>query len=81
MATTDFSGRDIIKVLRKHGYRSIDRTGSHVKLRYRHPETGEVRNVTVPMYRRIDVDILQKIARQCGANDFREWCEWIDRHR
>lgn len=79
MVSTDFSGRDIIKVLRKHGYRVVDRTGSHVKLRYVDPNTDEVRNVTVPTYRRIDVDILQKIADQCGANDFREWCRWIDR--
>lgn len=61
MTTTDFSGREIIKVLRKHGYEIRGRKGSHVQLRYVHPDTGEVRNVTVPMYDRIDVDLLQKI--------------------
>ena len=80
MPTTDFSGQDIVKVLRKHEYRAIGRKGSHVQLRYEHPETGEVRNVTVPMYDRIDVDVLQDIADQCGANDFRKWCEWIDQN-
>lgn len=81
MATTDFSGRDIVKVLRKHGYRFVGQRGSHVKMRYDDPDTDVVRNVTVPQYDRIDVDLLQSIAAQCGANDFREWCEWIDRHR
>jgi predicted RNA binding protein YcfA (HicA-like mRNA interferase family) len=81
MVTTDFSGRDIIKVLRNHGYHVVDRTGSHIKLRYEDANTGEVRNVTVPAYDRIDVDVLQNIADQCGADDFRRWCEWIERCR
>lgn len=80
MPTTDFSGRDIVKVLLKHGYEPQGRTGSHVQLRYV-TDSGEVRNVTVPMYNRIDVGVLQEIAEQCGANDFRQWCEWIDRNR
>ena len=80
MPTTDFSGRDIVKVLLKHGYEPRGRTGSHVQLRDV-TESGDVRNVTVPMYDRIDTGLLQEIADQCGANDFRKWCEWIDRHR
>lgn len=81
MPTTDFSGRDIVKVLRKHDFRLVGRTGSHVQLRYEHPETGEVRTVTVPMYDRVDVDVLQDIADQCGANEFHKWCEWIEQNR
>jgi len=65
----------------QHGYRIVGRTGSHVQLRYEHPDTGEVRNVTVPMYNRLDVGVLQSIANQCGADDFDKWCEWIDRTR
>lgn len=80
MTTTDFSGRDIIKVLLQHGYQPQGRTGSHVQLKDV-TESGEVRNVTVPMYDRLDVSLLQNIADQCGANDFREWCEWIDKNR
>lgn len=80
MSTTDFSGRDIAKVLLKHGYERRGRTGSHLQLRFE-PVDGEVRNVTVPMYDRIDVSLLHDIADQCGANDFRKWCEWIDRNR
>ena len=63
------------------GYQPVDRTGSHLKLRYIHPETGETRNVTVPLGREIGGNTLRKIAEQCGANDFRAWCRWIDAHR
>lgn len=80
MPTTDFSGRDIAKVLLKYGYERRGRTGSHLQLRDVTDE-GEVRNVTIPMYDRIDVDLLQDIADQCGANDFQKWCEWIDENR
>lgn len=80
MVTAGFSGRDIVKALRKHGYEFVSRTGSPVQLRDE-TEDGTVRNVTVPMYDRIDVSLLQSIADQCGAQDFRAWYEWIDRHR
>jgi hypothetical protein len=39
------------------GYRPVDRAGSHLKLRYVHPETGEVRNVTIPMGKEISLPI------------------------
>lgn len=81
MVTTDFSGRDVVKVLRKHGYRIVGRKGSHVQLRHVDDDTGEVRNVTVPQYDRIDVSLLHRIAQQCGASDFQAWCRWIDRNR
>lgn len=81
MPVTDFAGRDVVKVLRCHDYRIVGRSGSHVQMRYSHPETDEVRNVTVPQYDRIDVSILQSIADQCGAEDFEKWCGWIDRNR
>lgn len=81
MAVTDFSGRDIVKVLRRHDYRIVGRKGSHVQMRYVHPETDEVRNVTVPQYDRIDVSILQNIADQCGAANFEKWCRWVERNR
>lgn len=81
MVTTDFSGRDVVKVLRKHNYPIVGRKGSHVKLRHVDDDTGEVRNVTVPQYNRIDVSLLHQIAEQCGANDFQKRCHWIDQHR
>lgn len=48
MVTRDFSGRDVVKVLRKHGFEVVNRDGSHVRLRYDAPELHEPRLVTVP---------------------------------
>ena len=80
MVSTDFSGKDIAKVLYDHGWEPVDRTGSHIKLRYEHPENDDdVRVVTIPNYKRIDTDILQEISDDCGAESFKEWCEWIGR--
>jgi predicted RNA binding protein YcfA (HicA-like mRNA interferase family) len=81
MPSRDFSGRDIVKVLRSFGYRPVDHTGSHVKLRYEHPTNDDdVRVVTVPLHDRVRTGTLQQITDQCGADDFHAWCEWIDDH-
>lgn len=76
-----FTGREIVSVLTDMGYKPVDRTGSHLKLRYIHPETGEVRNVSIPMGGEIKTGTLKNIAYQCGAEDFNSWCEWIDEHK
>lgn len=81
MVSQDFSGREIVSVLRTFGYRRDRTRGDHVILKYTHPETGEKRTVTVPLHDRVRIGTLQRIAEQCGANDFREWCRWIDEHR
>jgi predicted RNA binding protein YcfA (HicA-like mRNA interferase family) len=83
MVRTSFSGQEIASVLTSHGYHPVDRTGSHLKLRYEHPDTGEVRVVTVPMKSadQIPTGTLQSIADQCGAKDFHAWCRWIDENR
>jgi len=75
---TTFSGLEIVKVLRRHGYTPKSRKGSHIRLRYEHPETGEVRNVDVPQHDEVKIGTLRSIADQCGAEDFEAWCEWID---
>ena len=78
---TDFSGRDVVKALTKNRFYVVNRTGSHVQLRYEHPTNpDDVRRVTVPMHSRISIGTLRKIADQCGANDFDAWCQWIDRN-
>ncbi|MFU8866552.1 type II toxin-antitoxin system HicA family toxin [Natronococcus sp.] len=63
--------------------RRTGREGSHLKLRYEHPETDEVRIVTVPMHSedKIPTGTMRSIATQCGANDFHAWCQWIDDNR
>jgi predicted RNA binding protein YcfA (HicA-like mRNA interferase family) len=67
-----------VNVLTEMGYQPVNRAGSHLKLRYVHPETGDVRNVTIPMGREISGDTLRSIATQCGADDLQRWCDWID---
>ena len=80
MVRTTFSGREIIAVLRSFGYAPVSWSGSHVRLRYEHPATGEVRNVDVPMHTEVRIGTLRSIADQCGAEEFHEWCRWIDDH-
>ncbi|SNR65855.1 type II toxin-antitoxin system HicA family toxin [Halorubrum vacuolatum] len=81
MTSRDFSGRDVVKALTKNRFTIVGRTGSHVKLRYDHPTNDDdVRVVTVPQHDRIRIGTLRNIAEQSGAEDFEEWCRWIDRH-
>ena len=82
MVRKTFSGQEIAKVLRNHGYRPVGRTGSHLQLRWESPVTDEVRLVTVPMKGEDDIPTgtLRTIADQCGAEDFEAWCRWIDEH-
>lgn len=75
-----FSGREIISVLRNFGYAPKSRHGSHVRLRYENSNTGEVRNVDVPMHDEVNIGTLRSIADQCEADDFDAWCRWIDEH-
>lgn len=83
MVTTSFSGREIAKVLVDHGFEPVDRTGSHLKLRWESPDTEEVRVVSIPMKGgdRIPRGTMESIAEQSGAEDFRIWCQWIDENR
>jgi predicted RNA binding protein YcfA (HicA-like mRNA interferase family) len=82
MVYADFSGREIVRALRSNGFKPVSRTGSHVKLRYEHPETGEVRVVAVPLTDadHISQDTYRSIAEQCGATDFENWIGWIERN-
>ena len=80
MVRTTFSGREIIAVLFDFGYEPVSRSGSHVRLRYENDDTGEVRNVDVPMHTEVRIGTLHSIADQCGAEDFEALCRWIDDH-
>lgn len=80
MVRKTFSGREVVKVLRSFGYVPVSRTGSHVRLRYEHADSGDVRNVDVPQHDEIAIGTLRSIAEQCGAHDFEAWCAWIDEH-
>ncbi|MFB6078901.1 MAG: type II toxin-antitoxin system HicA family toxin [Halarchaeum sp.] len=75
-----FTGRDVASALMSMNYAPVDRTGSHLKLRWEAPHGDEVRVVTVPMHDEIPTGTLRSIADQCGAGDFHAWCAWIDEH-
>jgi hypothetical protein len=32
------------------------------------------------MHTQVRIGTLRSIAAQCGAEDFQEWCRWIDDH-
>lgn len=80
MVRTTFSGREIVSVLTGFGYVPVSRAGSHVRLRYENPDMGDVRNVDVPLHDEVAIGTLRSIAEQCGADDFEDWCRWIDEH-
>jgi len=46
MVRTTFSGREVISVLTGFGFVPQSHRGSHVRLRYENPDTGDVRSST-----------------------------------
>jgi predicted RNA binding protein YcfA (HicA-like mRNA interferase family) len=69
----------VIRVLTNHGFRRVSSGGgSHQKLVYTHPHTGEKRVVTVPLHRELAPGTLDSIARQAGANDVQAFRRWLD---
>ena len=80
MPRRTYSGEDIVKALGKWGYRRIPGggKGSHVKLRYIDPNTGEKRTVIVPMHDELATGTLRDIAEQAGAKDFQKFLDAID---
>lgn len=79
MTRGTYSGEDIIKALRNWGFRRVDQTGSHVKLEYVDPNTGEKRYVTVPLHDELATGTLRSIADQAGANDFQAFLDEMDK--
>ena len=80
MVRTTFSSREVIKTLTKHGFVPVGGKGSHTTLRYENDDTGEVRTVTVPKGDPIPIGTLQGIADQAGADNFQDFCRWVDKH-
>lgn len=79
MTRRPYSGEEIIKALGNWGFTRVDQTGSHVKLRYVHPEAGEKRTVTVPLHDELATGTLKNIAEQAGANDFQAFLDEMKR--
>jgi len=76
---TTFSSDEILTTLTKHGFVPVGGKGSHTTLRYENPDTGDVRTVTVPKADPIPTEALHDIADQAGAENFHNFCEWVDR--
>lgn len=73
-----YSGKELVNALQKWDFERVDQTGSHVKLRYVNPDTGEKRTVTVPLHDEVATDTLHSIAEQAGAKDFQRFLDAID---
>ncbi len=78
MARRPYSGEEIAKALRKWNFQPVDREGSHLKLRYVNPNTGEKRMVSVPMHDELATGTLRNIADQAGAKDFQAFLDAIE---
>lgn len=84
MATRDFSGDDVVRVLVNNGPFYLDRmSGSHMILKWDPPEShdSDPRTVTVPRHDSLMIGTLQKIAEQAGAKDFDRFCDWVQENR
>lgn len=78
MSRRTFSGREVVKVLRDHGFEVVGGGGSHRKLAYVHPEIREKRVVVVPLHDELATGTLSDIAEQAGAKTFETFCDWLE---
>lgn len=74
-----YSGEEIIKALQNWDFRTVDQTGSHVKLKYKDPNTDEVRTVIVPLHDELSTGTLKDIAEQAGAQEFQKFLNEMDK--
>lgn len=83
VSAASFSGYDVVKVLvNAGGFEWRRTTGDHAQLAYEHPSNeDDRRRVTVPLHDELSTGTLRSIADDAGANDFHEFCAWIDRNR
>lgn len=82
MGRGPFSSKEVYNVLTSHGFDHVDTEGSHAKLRRIDPNTGDVRNVTVPMGKQaIHPDTLHSIMTQAGGEDLQKFKKWLDECR
>ena len=82
MGRRTFSGHEVVKVLvNVGGFEWRRTTGDHAQLYYEHPDNeDDQRQVTVPLHDELRQGTLRGIAEGAGANDFRAFCEWVDRN-
>jgi predicted RNA binding protein YcfA (HicA-like mRNA interferase family) len=77
-----FSGREVVTVLvNSGGFEWRRTTGDHAQLYYEHPTNeDDRRHVTVPLHDELRIGTLRNIAHDAGAQDFEDFCDWIDRN-
>ena len=63
------SGRGLIKILSKLGYREVRQRGSHIRL-----ASPDKKSITIPNYKTIDISLLRKILRdiELSAEEFKK---------
>lgn len=84
MSRGTFSGGEVVKVMVNSGIWELDRIrGDHAILVWEPPDDhdSDARTCPVPLHSELDVGTLRGIAELAGANDFDEFCDWIDRNR
>jgi len=57
------SGRDVVKILSRFGFKVVSQRGSHVKLR-RVLSDGTKQTLTIPLHEELDMGTLRAIFRQ-----------------
>lgn len=64
-------------------YEWVRTNGDHAILRWEPPEDHDsaARTVPVPLHDEVATGTLRSIAEQAGAQDFDEFCRWIERNR
>jgi predicted RNA binding protein YcfA (HicA-like mRNA interferase family) len=82
MGRRTFSGLEVVTVLvNVGGFEWRRTTGDHAQLYYEHPTNeDDRRQVTVPLHDELRIGTLRAIADDAGAQDFDDFCAWIDRN-
>jgi len=57
------SGRQVVKILSRFGFKAVSQRGSHIKLR-RILENGTKQTLTIPLHEELDKGTLRAIYRQ-----------------
>lgn len=78
MSRGTYSDQEVVNALKKWRFKRIGQTGSHVKLRYINPNTGEKRTTIVPLHDELATGTLRNIADQAGAQDFQSFLDALD---
>jgi len=84
MTTSDFSGKEVIKVLANKGnFSHVRTTGSHYIMEWTPPENhdSDRRVAAVPYNEEIHQDTMREIAENAGADDFKKFCEWVRKNK